>query len=301
MTKSDKNQRIKHKTSRTAEMTCVSRAASFYEKNPLLQSADYLAPKLLPKWVYFLIKNRFLRKILLRLFAPHGIYEYVISRTKFIDEIFKSASQKGIKQVLIFGAGFDTRGIRLIRPEDQIKVFELDVPKTQRAKISQYRKRNILVPDHLVFIPINFNEDSLENKLKLNGFDWNIPTLFLLEGVLMYLQPAAVDFTFSTIKKYAVNKSEIIFDYIHKSVLDGEYLYYGEENIVDTVKKAKEEWHFGIESRNINPFLENYGFKIITHLNSEDLEGRFLTTESGELIGKINATHCIVHASYMKH
>lgn len=250
--------------------------------------------------MYFLIKNRFLRKIHLRFFAPQGIYEYVISRTKFIDGIFKSTRQKGIKQVLIFGVGFDTRGNRLIGPEDQIKVFELDAPITQQAKINQYRKRKILVTNHLFFIPINFNEDSLENKLNMSGFDWNKPTLFLLEGVLMYLQPAAVDFTFCTIKKNATNNSEIIFDYIHKSVLDGEHLYYGEEKIYETVKKAKEKWHFGIESRKIDLFLENYGFEIITHLNSKEFEKRFLTTESGELIDKINATHCIVHASSMK-
>ena len=103
--------RIESKTSRTAEFTCMTRAASFYEKRSMYKSNDYIAPKLLPKFMVQFIQIGTLRKFFTNKF-PSGMYEYVIARTKFIDSVFQKAISKEFDQMLIFGAGFDSRGIR---------------------------------------------------------------------------------------------------------------------------------------------------------------------------------------------
>jgi len=161
--------------------------------------------------------------------APKGIYEYVIARTKYIDAIFSQALAERFDQVLIFGAGFDTRAIRFQDTIGNTKVFELDIPVTQQAKIDQYQKRGVAIPSNLHFIPIDFDKESLSAKLNEAEFWMQRRSLFILEGLVMYLQPDSVDETFKTIRDYAGKGSWIVFDLrvpricLHFSNFLGEY------------------------------------------------------------------------------
>ena len=292
-----KAKRIESTTSRTAEFTCVSRAASFFEKNLWYKTDDFIAPRLVPKQLLPFLKLSFIRYLYKRVLAPNGIYEYVIARTKFIDSIFKKAISDRFDQILIFGAGFDTRGIRFSNYACNTKVFELDVPITQNAKINQLRKRNIKIPSNIVFMPVDFNRENLEDKLSEAGFQKNKKSLFILEGLVMYLTVDAVCSTFNVIQNYSGENSRIVFDYIYSSVLREENLYYGEKEIFNTVKKAGEGWSFGIEKGEIKNFLKKYDFSVIEHLNSEKMEKKYFEDDKGDIIGRINGTHCIVYAN----
>ena len=286
--------RIESKTSRTAEYTCMTRAASFYEKRPQYKSNDYIAPKLLPKLFIPVIKIGVLRKLFTNKF-PSGMYEYVIARTKFIDSVFKRAVLNGFDQILIFGAGFDSRGIRFGDINKKTRIFELDAPVTQEAKINQFKKRGIAIDPNIVFISINFNKESLEDKLIESGFKAGKKSLFILEGLTMYLDPEAIDSTFHIIDQFAGEGSEIIFDYVYSSVLRGENIYYGESEVLNQLKNTNEPWSFGIEKGKLESFLKAKNLKLIESLNSSDLEKKFFFKD-GKPVAKINGTHCIVHA-----
>ena len=78
---------------------------------------------------------------------------------------------------LIFGAGFDSRGIRFADLNKKTNIFELDAPVTQEAKISQLKKRGIEINPNITFIPIDFNKESLEDKLIESGFTKNRKSL----------------------------------------------------------------------------------------------------------------------------
>ena len=287
--------RIESKISRTPEMTCMTRAASFYEKTPQYKSNDYIAPKLLPKFFIPVIKIGVLRKFFTNKF-PSGMYEYVIARTKFIDSIFQHAISNEFDQILIFGAGFDSRGIRFADLNKKTNIFELDAPVTQEAKISQLKKRRIEINPNITFISIDFNKDSLEDKLIASGFSKNKRSLFILEGLTMYLDPEATDSTFNVINQFAGTGSKVIFDYVYSSVLRGENLYYGESEVLNQVKNANEPWSFGIEKGEIESFLKDKNLKLICNLNSHDLEKKFFEDKSGNIVAKINGTHCITYA-----
>jgi len=166
-----KPKRIDSKTSRTAEMTCVTRAASFFEHNPCYKSDDYIAPKLLPIFMLPFIKIPIVRYIYKNIISPKGIYEYVIARTKYIDSIFSESLKNGFRQVVIYGAGFDSRGLRFVSDYPKTLVFELDVPITQNAKITQLQKRRITIPENIHFIPIDFNKESVIEKLNQYNFN----------------------------------------------------------------------------------------------------------------------------------
>lgn len=277
-------------------MTCLSRAASAYETDQYFQCDDHIAPLLIPGFFRLLLHLPFTRKVFTSMAAPQGIYEYVIARTKFIDAVFKQAINEGFDQILLMGAGFDTRAIRLNETNCITKIFELDTPIIQKAKINQYQKRRINIPRNLIFIPINFDHEILSEKLDKAGFIKNKRSLFVLEGLIMYLQPASVHETFQTIHDYAGDGSLILFDYVRASVLESERSLFGEEDIVRTVSRAGEKWHFGLERSDLQEFLRRYEMKLIDHKDAHDLEKEFFCNINGQTIGKVNETHCIVIA-----
>ncbi len=288
--------RIESTTSRTAELTCLSRAASTMEKNPYYRSDDSIAPLLLPNGFKTFMRVPLFRRLFMKLFAPQGIYEYVIARTKYIDAVFRQALNDRFDQVLIFGAGFDTRAIRFHELNKNTRIFEMDVPTTQQAKIGQYQKRGVVTPPELHSIAIDFDKESLPEKLDKAGFKKGKRTLFLMEGLLMYLQPVSVTETFQTIQEYAGKGSLIVFDYVQASAINKERRSFGEDKIVNMVSGAGETWYFGMEKGQIEQFLSKYAMRLVDHKNAKELEETYFTDSAGKLTAHINGTHRLVTA-----
>ena len=275
-------------------MTCLSRAASSLERNPHYHSDDHLAVKILPGFIKVLIHIPLFRKIFLRLIAPRGVYEYVIARTKYIDTAFERALADRFDQILLFGAGYDTRALRFQAKSRHTRIFELDTPHTQEAKIKQLRKRDLSIPSNVIFIAIDFEKESLYQKLVTSGFQKDRRNLFVLEGLLMYLDPDSVRETFQTIRDYAGKETRVVFDYIQASVLRQENTLYGETGLIKSVSKTGEYWEFGIEPREIGSFAMAQGFKVSDHKCVQELEATYFQDKDGRLVGRVNGTHCIV-------
>jgi len=266
------------------------------ETDPYYKSDDYIAPLLLPSGLRPFLQISLVRRLFFKLAAPTAIYEYVIVRTKYIDAVFKQALVEQFDQILIFGAGFDTRALRFQDGMGNTKVFELDVPLTQQAKVSQYQKRHLTIPENLTFIAINFDKESLSTKLDDAGFSKNRRSLFILEGLVMYLQPESVDETFRIIRDYSGKGSWVVFDYIYASVLRKEGIYYGEIGIEQTVSNADEQWQFGIGKGQIEQFLAKYEMQLADHKDAKELEKTYFTDNDGKTVGRINGAHCLVTA-----
>jgi methyltransferase (TIGR00027 family) len=287
--------RIESRISKTAEFTCLLRAVSFYEKKPQYKSNDYIAPVLIPKFIVPVIKIGPIKNFFKKRIFPKGMYEYVVARTKYIDSVFQYVMKSGFDQVLIFGAGFDSRSIRFTELKNTTKIFELDAPITQNAKINQLKKRGIKIKPNTTFISIDFNNESIKDKLLQSGFKNDKKSFFILEGLTMYLGSEAIDKTFNIINELSGDGSEVVFDYIYSSVLRGENLYYGESEVYSGVKDRNEPWCFGIEEGEIESFLENKNLQLIQNLNSEDLEREYFI-ENGKILSKVNGTHAIAYA-----
>jgi len=287
--------RIETATSRTAEWTCVARAVSSLEADSLYRCDDQIARRLLPWFLKPMLRAPLVRT-LYKAMAPKGLYNYVVARTRYVDGVFRRALAERFRQILIFGAGFDTRALRFQHESQNSRIFELDVIATQSAKISQYRKRNLTVPANLTFIPIDFDEESLSAKLRDAGFQKGQRSLFVLEGLLMYLQPASVDATFRTIQEYGAEGSWVVFDYVYASVLRGEKLYYGESEVMASVTRAGEGWHFAIELGKLGQFLSTYGLQVIDEKDAQELERTYFKDASGRIVARVNGAHCLVTA-----
>lgn len=288
------SRRIETKTSRTAELTCIARAVSYFETREQYKSNDWVAPHLVPPYLQVPMRIGFLRRTVWGRLAPKGMYEYVIARTKYIDDVFQQALKDEFAQILILGAGFDSRGIRFAKAASKTTVFELDAPITQRAKIALYRRRGIGIPPALIFIPIDFENQTLSQRLTESGFHKGSKSLFLLEGLTMYLEPESLERTFAVISEYAGRASRVLFDYVLASVIRGESLPPEESEIRQSVIQVGEQWRFGIEKGQVEAFLTRFGFRLIEHQNAVELENRYFRTAEGTTAGHINRTHCIV-------
>jgi methyltransferase (TIGR00027 family) len=268
---------------------------SYYDKNPYYKTDDYIAPLLIPARYKIVVRNGITHYIYRKRYGASGVYEYIVARTKLIDGIFKNLPGN-IQQVLIFGAGFDSRAIRFKDSLSNAVVYELDSPVTQQAKIKGFKKANIDLPSNLKFISIDFAKESLPQKPDAAGFKKNATNFYLLEGLTLYLNPEAIDSTFNFLKEYAGKGSMLVFDYIYASVLRRENIYYGEKRCYKYANAHGEPFRFGIEKGQTKDFLSGYGFKLIDEYDSVKLEGKYFADEEGKKIGQVSGIYNIVIA-----
>jgi len=252
--------RIESSPSQTADITCGCRALSFFEKNLLYKSNDWVAAKLLPKKIKIFLPIPLARKILSKILGRGGMYEWVIARTKYIDEAFENIKKEEFSQIIFFGAGFDSRGIRYKNDLEKVNIFELDAPATQEMKIKQFKLRGIEIPSNINFVPINFEKESIFDKLIDAGFKIGEKTLVILEGVLQYLNSESVYSTFDNIKDLLTSDSLLIFDYAHLSVLHQDSNSKDEAKLMRELKYFGESWQFGLDETEVEPLLNKYDF-----------------------------------------
>lgn len=275
--------RIETRASRTADITCGCRAISFYESNPFLKSGDWVAPMLISKEVQTLLKIPYADKLLRYLLGPRGVYEWVIARTKYIDNLFEKAGAETFSQVIILGAGFDSRAVRFHKELSKARVFELDSGTTQLMKTIQYVKRGIIVPDNVTFIPINFEMESVTAKLEKAGFIKGAKTLLLLEGAVQYLKPELVRQTMASILGLTGPGSRLILEY-------------GESGMTDWLESGVEQLKFGLNENMVNLLLAESGYRLSDCQDAKTLEKTYFTDTRGRVRNKVGGNQAILVA-----
>lgn len=203
-----------------------------------------------------------------------GAYSSGIARTKFIDELLYATVKDGVKQVLILGAGFDTRASRLDYLQS-IPIIEIDHPNTSIYKKGIYKKRIGQLPKNVSYCQIDFNNESLEALAERNHFDFTKPTTIIWEGVTNYLTSEAIDKTFSFISKFPKG-SFVIFTYVHKQVLDNPNSFVGGEKLLKDLENIEEQWTFGFLPDELSNYLSNFGFTPLEDLGATEYRQRYL-------------------------
>lgn len=292
---------VEKRHSETALFAALYRAVANKEfKNERL-GPDYLAEYFLPSHFKFLIKFKKIRvnvKNKSNKLTP-GIYEYTLARTAFFDNVFIDALNQNIPQIVLLGAGYDTRAYRFAKLNNTTKIIDLDIATTQNRKKKRLKKAQIDIPKHVTLVPINFNKESLKNVLEKAGHDNNEKTLFIWEGVSYYLEPESVDATLEFVNNSSHNESVIAFDYAISISEENINNYYGVKEFAQTWRKhrSNELFRFAIDEGKIESFLEQRGLKIVNHLDNREIEKTFLLNENGSLIGQITGSFRFAIAS----
>lgn len=111
------------------------------------------------------------------------------ARTRYFDDYFARAVAAGVRQVVIFAAGLDSRAYRLDWPDGTV-IFELDQPQVLEFKRGVLAERGDKPRAERVEIAVDLREDWLQ-ALRDNGFDETKPAAFIAEGLLIYLPATA--------------------------------------------------------------------------------------------------------------
>lgn len=206
-----------------------------------------------------------------------GVMGFLVVRERHIDEYLKTCLADGAQQVVILGAGFDARAYRFEEFKRGVKVFEVDHPATQQAKLKKLAKIFGGVPPHVTYVPIDFNTQTLEERLRECGYDEQAKALFIWQGVTQYLTPAGVDNTLAFVVQHSGPGSAVIFDYMYTSLLDGT-VKHGEVS-----KMRRDRWlsnevlAFGIPAGTVTAFLEQRGFTQVHDANFKYLHDKYFT------------------------
>jgi methyltransferase (TIGR00027 family) len=282
-----------NRTSLTAAGIAIARAVES-EKPPAERICyDPYARQFVPAWMYFLfgfsIKSGYAE-----LRGP-GVNGFLVARERYIDDVLQSFLNKDLRQLVILGAGYDSRPYRFDL-QGRVKTFEVDHPFTQADKLAKVQRIFSKIPEHVTYIPVDFNTQTLSERLPSSGYDPGLFSLFIWQGVTMYLTSAGVDSTLDFIAKNAPPGSAVVFDYVYQEVLDGIH----KQSEISSMRRYRfitgEGLTFGIPEGTVDAFLVERGFQQVRGINRDDLKTAYFTGKNvtrnvtggyGIVIGKI--------------
>lgn len=267
------NERV---VSQTAMLIASLRALACFEEDPAIRGGDILAELFLPEDKRQPLHSPELRSQIKKM-IPEGLYEYVIARTKYFDGLFQQCLCDGFTQIVLLGAGYDSRAYRFAGQSRDSVIYEVDESATQQEKRPILFDGDVSIPGNINYIPVDFERDDLFEMLAKAGYSEAIPTLFIWEGVTFYMNPQAVDAMLKAISSHAAPGSLLSFDFQHTDHKQG---------LIDTQLKD-EQIKFGMDAAMCANYLNRFGFSLREKLDAQNMESRYLTTSTSIRFGNV--------------
>jgi methyltransferase (TIGR00027 family) len=205
---------------------------------------------------------------------------HVVARSRFAEDRLNDAHACGVRQYLVLGAGLDTFGWR--NPYTDLQVFEVDHPSTQAWKHSCLEAMGAETPGNLVFAPVDFQSQSLDDGLSAAGFDWEKPAFVSWLGVTMYLAEAAVMRTLRALAALP-ERSEVVFDFgLSPEVMEPQARM-AQEALAARVAAAGEPFLSAFDPEALTGQLKALGFSEVEILGGPDLNRLYFEGRSDGL------------------
>lgn len=202
-----------------------------------------------------------------------GAVGWVLTRHRYFDDRIEEAVRNGARQIVFVGAGYDSRAFRLQTLTD-VRIFEVDHPDTQARKKRIVRQLFGELPKRIEYVPLNATRGDLR-QLPDHGFDLMATSVFVLEGFLWYMPPEIARAILVAIAGIAAPGSQMIFDYILPSVVDGSSVLEGAREHRRYCERRGEPVLFGIEPGQLSGYLHENGLRLIDDVGSDTLKARY--------------------------
>lgn len=260
-----------HRPSRTAEHNALFRAIECARTPHQRIVNDQMASHFLAlpfRITSLLALNPVCRALLCRYidYRWPGSRTSLIARTRLIDDCVASALASGVRQVVLLGAGFDSRAYR-IEGAERARFFEVDHPNTSAVKKAHVRRSLGALPEHVRYAAVNFQRDSVRQALEAAGFDSLGRSLFLWEGVSNYLTEESVRATLAFISGMAQG-TQLVFSYVDEAVLRNPATFVGGREVQRTFAKIEEPWTFGLRPDGAAEFFRECGLSLDSDLSA---------------------------------
>lgn len=215
-------------------------------------------------------------------FLGPGARTSAVARTRLIDDWVCVAIEGGSQQLVVLGAGFDSRAWRLPALA-AVPTFEVDRAATaaekHRRAVGGVARRSAVTG-----VVVDFDRDRLSDALDKAGFDPRRPTVVIWEGVTNYLNADAVHSVLAWAGSLAAG-SKLVFTYIDRRVLDDPASFAGAQKILDRVARAGEPWTFGILPDALPQLLHGHGLVLAEDLSADDYRARYFGAQAHEMGG----------------
>lgn len=270
-----------HRTSRTANLAaCVRAYHSRWHESPIFD--DVYAYDLISDFWRAIARYRLLSHIVVhtvfRAFRP--IHTEIILRARYAEDRLMDAVSAGIGQYVILGAGLDSFSMRQDGLLDTLRIFELDHPATQAMKRDKVSSVFGGIPANLVFVPIDFETDHLDDALVRAEFDPQTPSFFSWLGTTYYLTKDAIRETLARIAGVAAPGSRMVLDYkIDRDLVPVESLPFA-DRLDRFVARRGEPMISTFTPGELRDDMSGFGFEEVEAVTAGDQKRRYLNERS---------------------
>ena len=264
----------KNQSSLTAAGIAIARGVESQKALDERICYDPYASQFVPTWMFHLF-GFFIKCGYAELRGP-GVNGFLVARERYIDDILQNYLNEGLQQLVILGAGYDSRAYRFDL-RGKVRTFEVDHPVTQADKLEKVLRIFGKIPEHVTYVPVDFNTQTLSERLLSSGYDPSLISLFIWQGVTMYLTPEGVDTTLAFIAKNTAVGSAVVFDYVFQAVLDGVQ----KQSEISSMQRYRfmtgEGLTFGIPEGMAEKFLQERGFQQVKDVTRDELKAAYFT------------------------
>ncbi len=198
-----------------------------------------------------------------------GLRNTIVARVRYFDDVIRAAAKEGLAQLVIMGAGYDTRAYRIQELAEHVRVFEIDHPDTQQIKKEKIQEIFGRPPDHIVYVAVNFETQNFGRRLIECGYSPEKKTLFVMEGLIMYLSLPSIDAMLSFIIQNSGRGSAILFDCSAKTG-DDTSQEETRKKLGDHTAKGGEPILFALPKEGAETFLAPRGFSSVLTVKSDE-------------------------------
>jgi len=203
---------------------------------------------------------------------------FIAVRTRFAEDALAAAVERGLRQVVVLGAGLDTYAYR--SPfRDRLRIFEVDHPATQEWKRWRLAEAAIPLPSSLVFAPLDFERQTLAEGLAEAGFDPAQPTFFTWLGVVPYLTAPSVWSTLGFIAGLR-NGAHVVFDYANPPDSLSPLSRLAHDRRAARVAELGEAWLSYFDTDQLHAGLMDLGFTEIEDLGPPQIAFRYFPSRA---------------------
>ncbi|MGA2425110.1 MAG: class I SAM-dependent methyltransferase [Terriglobales bacterium] len=200
-----------------------------------------------------------------------GLRSHVVLRSRYAEERMAQAVQRGVRQCVILGAGFDTFAYRQPAWARDLRIYEVDHRATQEDKRQRLQSASIPIPANLEFVAIDFESVSLREGLQTSTLNFSEPAFFPCLGVMVYLTRKAAAAVFELVADFPAN-SEIAFTFSSLDSSLAESYAANHAALADRVSALGEPFQTYFEPQTLRRDLRALGFSEISFLSSEAAE-----------------------------
>jgi len=284
----------------SAEAMAALRAAGAVARDPALRNPDYLASAFLTAQLraHALAKVPGIRRlvpVVAEWVLPGGYY-YETARVKAIDEILRSELREGLDQLVLLGAGYDSRPYRFDDALRHVRVYEVDLGSVSEAKRRKAARMFGHDPHHVTYVAGDFTRDDLPDLLEEHAYEYDGATLLILSGVTPYLSELTVMRLLAFVGRHTCPRSSIVFDYVYREMIEGNDAFHGAAQARRRARSLGEPMQFGLPEGSSAEYLEPFGLSLVTHLAPDELGRRYLRSSEGTIGGEPYGFAAVAHA-----